>query len=305
MYIDLKDIPNYDDWIKIEKINKGWSDDIKFYLEDKGGGKYLLRINSIEKFESKENEFRIIKKYNKLNFEMSKAITSGICNNGKNVYMIFSWVEGAALDNVLSKLDEEEQFKLGIKAGEILKSIHNIKVDKEDLPEETKIRRKLQQLKRYEDSLYRIPNDEYIVKFIKDNIHKTCIEEPVYEHGDFHPGNLIYTLDKRIGVIDFNRLECGDRYEEFYKIQILTIEQSIPFAIGQIKGYFRGEPPKKFWEIQKIYVAHASLFSIEWAVKFGKNDINAMIKRCYKARMDYENFKLLIPKWYSENVRRF
>lgn len=30
----LIDIPQYKSWRKVEKINYGWSDDIKFYIED-------------------------------------------------------------------------------------------------------------------------------------------------------------------------------------------------------------------------------------------------------------------------------
>ena len=37
----------------------------------------------------------------------------------------------------------------------------------------------------------------------------------MYQHGDFHPGNLIYMENGEIGVIDFNRWEVGDPYEEF------------------------------------------------------------------------------------------
>lgn len=31
---------------------------------------------------------------------------------------------------------------------------------------------------------------------MKENIHKIWKEKPVYQHGDFHPGNLIYIYGK-------------------------------------------------------------------------------------------------------------
>lgn len=82
-----------------------------------------------------------------------------------------------------------------------------------------------------------------------------------------HLGNLIYTPDKTIGVIDFNRWECGDKYEEFYKVQSFDVEHSIAFSVGEIQGYFDGDPPIDFWKVQAVYVAHASLYSIKWAGK--------------------------------------
>ena len=41
-----------------------------------------------------------------------------------------------------------------------------------------------------------------------------------------------------IGVIDFNRWEVGDPYEEFYKLESFGIEESIPYCVGQIDEYF-------------------------------------------------------------------
>lgn len=71
-----------------------------------------------------------------------------------------------------------------------------------------------------------------------------------------------------IGVIDFNRWEVGDPYEEFYKLESFARELSVPYCIGQIQAYFNDEVPGDFWSILAVYVAHASLFSVKWAEKF-------------------------------------
>ena len=49
-----------------------------------------------------------------------------------------------------------------------------------------------------------------------------------------------------------------------------------------------------------MYVAHASLFSIKWAEKFGQTDIDAMVERCMVAFEDYDYFRRDIPVWYKE-----
>lgn len=59
------------------------------------------------------------------------------------------------------------------------------------------------QLARYEESDLRIPNDETAIRYVKENINQIWKQPPVYMHGDFHPGNLIYTDDSSIGVNDF------------------------------------------------------------------------------------------------------
>lgn len=300
----IKDIHLYDEWKKIEKINYGWSDDIKFYIEDIRDKRYLLRLNNIDKLEEKKKEFDIVRKYNELDINMSKAIEIGTCNNDKNVYMLLSWVDGQPMDKIIDKLSEEEQYKLGIRAGKILNSIHSINVDKEDVHDGDTINKLLKKLRKYENSKYRIINDKGIIGYIEDNVNIISTLNSVYKHGDFHIGNLIYTDKKDIGLIDFNRWKCGNPYEEFYKLQNFTVSKSISFAIGQLKGYFNGEPPIKFWKTQAVYVAHGALYGIEWATEFGQKDIDNMTKICYEVLNDYDNFNLLIPKWYSNNKKR-
>ena len=48
---------------------------------------------------------------------------------------------------------------------------------------------------RYEDSQVRISDDETAINYVKDNINFIWRKTPVYMHGDFHPGNLIYRAD--------------------------------------------------------------------------------------------------------------
>ena len=102
-------------------------------------------------------------------------------------------------------------------------------------------------------------------------------------------------------MIDFNRWEIGDPYEEFYKLESFGVEVSIPYCVGQINAYFNEEIPLEFWETLAVYVAHASLFSIKWAEKFGQADVDGMIERCQRAFEHYDDFRVMIPKWYVNN----
>lgn len=296
MFYEIKESGN---WSKILKINKGWSDDIKYYIETEDHQKLLLKIASIDKYEEKKKEYDIICKYSKLGFEMSKPISFGKCNKQQNSFILLTWVEGEDLDLALAKLEKDEQYRLGIEAGTILRKIHNIKVPSDEIPKETKIPKKKLQIERYINSKVRISGDEIALNFIKDNIDKMWSLPPVYQHGDFHPGNLILTPNKKIGVIDFSRFEIGDPYEEFYKLESFGTEVSIPFCVGQINGYFNGKIPELFWEVLAVYVAHASLYSIKWSERFGEKDIEHMTKICKKSFVHYDNFKRQIPIWYS------
>ena len=178
----MEDIPQFTEWNRIEKVNLGWSDDEKYYIEANSGQQLLLRISSIDQYDSKKKEFVIIKKFNQLDFVMSRAIDFGTCNHNKNAYMLLSWVDGISLESVIQDLSIEEQYKLGIMAGKILQSIHNLPVDEDDLPKITKIAKKINQLERYEKSKYRVANDEKAIQYVKENIPIICQSKPAYEH---------------------------------------------------------------------------------------------------------------------------
>lgn len=301
MFMDIESSSN---WQAVEQISKGWSSDKKYMIKTKSGELLLLRIADIEQYDSKKKEYEIITKYSKLGINMSMPIEFGTCNDGKNAYMLLSWIEGKDLEEVLPQLSVDEQYQLGRQAGTILRKLHSIEVELADIPQNTKKDKKLLQLSRYEESNVRISGDENAIKYVKENIDQIWTKAPVYMHGDFHPGNLIYMANGSIGVIDFNRWEVGDPYEEFYKLESFGIEVSIPYCIGQIDAYFGDDVPMEFWKANAVYVAQASLFSIKWAEKFGQADVDGMVKRARTSFENYNNFEIYVPKWYVNRSKK-
>lgn len=298
MFEFLKDIKELEDVESVEKINKGYSKDKKFKIKLKNKDEYLLlRLSDISLYEQKKEEYEVISKFFKLGFEMSKPISFGICNDEKNVYILLSWIDGVDLSDALPKLSKEEQYLLGRKAGRILKAIHSLKVEDKNFDDRLKIKL-LDKIEKYESSDVRVENDNNFIEYVKRNVDKVCGNYS-YLHGDFHPSNLILMENNEIGVIDFNRWCIFDSYEEFYKLESFGIEFSIPYCVGQIDSYFEDDVPNEFWEIQAIYVACYTLYSIKWAEKFGKKEILGMKRRFYKTFENYENFKTIIPKWYA------
>lgn len=288
-----------DQWSSVEKINKGWSSDEK-YVVTKHDEKMLLRLSPLDAYEQKLKEFQIISKYVKTGIPMSLPLEVGKDVKAQQTYMLLTWVEGRDLKEVLPSLSDREQYRLGRSAGEILRKIHAIKVDDEDRPLQSKVKKILSRLQVYMDSDVRIDGDEIAIQYVKDYIHEIWQEDPVYLHGDFHPGNLIYSDDGSIGVIDFNRWEVGDPYEEFHKIESFGIEVSVPYSVGQIDAYFADAVPQRFWVTLAVYVAYNVLYSIKWAEKFGAEDVAGMKRRCKRAFENYDAFRRVIPKWYEK-----
>ena len=298
-YIDkIKDIKDFCTWKSVEKITLGWSSDEKYYIESIDQKKYVLRLSSIERYEQKKKEFDIINQLSHVGFTMSYPVDFGICGNNQFVYMILTYIEGITLENELSHLDENTQYKLGRKAGNILKSIHQLELSSPYQKTYSIIDKKLKQLHKYESSHLRMPGDEKVISFVKENIHLLDKQKPTLQHGDFHPGNLILLDNKDIGVIDFNRWDFADPYEEFYKLGIFSSALSIPFCIGQIESYFDDDIPQSFWRVLAVYVAHAALYSIKWAEPYGQNDIDNMKAIYMMVNEHYQHFDEIIPSWF-------
>ena len=119
-----------------------------------------------------------------------------------------------------------------------------------------------------------------------------------FRHGDYNMGNLIITPDHEIGIIDFGQSCFGDPWDDFNRM-IYSWQKSIPFAIGQIHGYFNNQIPDSFFTIMAIYTARSLLGSIPWAKPFGIKTINRMKDQATKIIQSYNNFKSIIPSWYE------
>lgn len=268
--IGMLGIPGADTWRRIEPVLKGWSGDKKYYIEDNAGTKLLLRLSEASTLERKTAEFAVIRKFNRLNFPMSQALRMGTCADGQ-VYMLLTWVEGIPLEDCLTGLPDQEQYRLGAEAGGFLREIHGIRSDKDLSGWEAAMQAKiLRRIKEYEDCPYRLENDSVAIGYVQENIGLIHNVEKVYHHGDFHAGNLLYTPAGGIGVIDFNRWDIADYAEEFYKVQFFDRKLSIPFAKGKLEGYFAGPPPESFWQRQVLYVAYSSLFQSNGRFPSGK-----------------------------------
>lgn len=299
----FQDIPVYSEWVTIERIYKGWSKDRKFFIRNKSDEKLLLRISDIDVYEFKKKEFENMKDVYNLGINSSRPIDFGTCGDGKYTYSLLSWIEGKSADEVIMNLSSEEQYKYGIEAGKILRKMHTIPapINQEDW-EERMTKKISGYLMRYEECGIRVLNDEFVIKFINENWHLLKNRSQTYQHGDFHIGNLIITPDNSIGVIDFNRWDYGDTVEEFYKMILFSREISIPFAIGQINGYFENGIPDDFFNILTLYVAGVILGSIVWAIPYGSDEVDGMIKRAKMILDDYDNFNTTIPKWLCTGI---
>ena len=103
--------------------------------------------------------------------------------------------------------------------------------------------------------------------------------------------------DGRLYIIDFEKCDFGDPWEEFNRI-VWCVQASPCFASGMVDGYFDGEVPMEFWELLALYISSNTLGSLPWAIPFGEIEINTMKKQAREVLLWYDGMKNVMPTWY-------
>lgn len=276
-------------------ILKGWSCDKKYRITASDGTDYLLRVTPKEKSVSRADMFRMQKKAADLGIPMCRPVEFGVCEEG--VYSIQSWVDGEDAETVIPYLPDSQQYVLGLEAGRILKKIHSIPApdgqpDWEELYNQ-KIDRKI---KGYRNCPIKFDGAEAILTYIEGNRHLLAGRPQCFQHGDYHIGNMMLE-DGKIVIIDFDRYDFGDPWEEFNRI-VWCAQASPLFASGMVNGYFDGEPPLLFWKLLALYIASNTLSAVYWAIPFGQEEIDTMINQAKDVLSWYDNMQNPIPSWY-------
>ncbi len=291
-----RDIPLQPGFTAIEKVEKGWSREQK-YRVFYDTGDVLLRVRPKGDLPAHQKEFDFIRLLYDRGLNVPRPLAVGQLEGGEATYMLLSWVPLLDLSEAMPGFGEQEQYALGLKAGRLLHGIHHsprfLELEPEDL--QAKYREKMSKVK---EAGIDVEGLQETLQFVDSHLAWLLEGEPLNHHGDFHPGNLVINDAGEIYAIDFNRFSVSQRAEEFYKIQSFTIESSVPFALGQLHGYFGGDPDEAFWRALTVHVAASSLYSIRWANPFGEEEVRGMVSRYDKAFADYEGFTRIVPAWY-------
>ena len=109
-------------------------------------------------------------------------------------------------------------------------------------------------------------------------------------------------IDKegKLRIIDFDRDDFGDPWEEFNRI-VWCAQAAPAFACGMVDGYFKYDVPIEFWQLLALYICSNTLSSLPWAVSFGESEIKTMINQYNEILAWYENMTRVIPTWYISN----
>ena len=282
--------------ISKELIQKGWSGDKKYCAIDERGNKFLLRVSPIEQYERKKSEFELMQQVAALGIPMCEPLEFGTSDEG--VYSVQTWINGIDAEENIHRFSYEEQYSYGFASGQILKEIHKIPAPEGCEDWEAYFNRKAdRKIKMYAECPIKCENGQAFIDYINANRHLLKGRPRTYQHGDYHIGNMMIGEDKKLYIIDFNRNDFGDPWEEFNRI--VWCAQAAPhFASGMVDGYFDNQIPIEFWKLLALYIASNTLSSVPWAIPFGEKEIEVMLNQAKDVLSWYDNMKNPVPSWY-------
>lgn len=289
----------YESIVSREPIDKGWSGDRKYCALTADGCRFLLRISPLDLQVRKKRQFEQMWAVAALGIDMCLPLEFDVCDEG--VYSIQSWIDGVDAESVITTLDETDQYRYGVDAGRILAKIHTIPAPAETLDWENRFNAKIdRKIAMYEACELKYEfGAEAFTKFIAANRYLLAGRPQSYQHGDYHIGNMMFDNNGKLTIIDFDRDDYGDPWEEFNRI-VWCAQAAPAFASGMVDGYFNGSVPEVFWRLLALYICSNTLSSLPWAIPFGEGEIQVIRKQAALVYDWYDGMNNVVPSWYIQ-----
>lgn len=279
--------------ILIEAIDKGFSTDKKYKLTTLSGELYFMRQSEKSSVKDKlKDEYHTLK----LLMEKKYPAPKPICyfQHVKKSYLITTFLNGQKLLDTVSDLSQDEQYQLGIKAGELLKSLHN--QFKIELPLDAFIQRKMNE--------YLAPFDCHVCQeiyhilftYVSENLHLIPSISSILEHSDFHLGNILIH-DNQLSLIDFNGSHVGIIHDEFYKLELFDFEISPYYVKGVFDSYLSSLEKVSFFRLHKVFLAISLIQALRWGSTQNDDVYRTEIDRANRIIRSYDRFQSVFPNW--------
>ena len=284
-----------------ERLAKAYTDR-KFYVETTRSEKRLLVIHSTEHYDWLEGDFRVCEYIAASGINIMRPVSMGTFREGKMAYQLYTWYDGEDLAEALTHMSQAEQFSAGKKTGELLQKLHALPpFEKTDLePWEMRFKRRVQnEIQFYNDKPVKCRNGDLFARYLQDNQDLLNNRPMTFTHGDCNTGNLMFTPDGQVGIIDLGwGNNCNAPWWDFRE---MTCNPKLPshFANGLIKSYFNGEPPLEFFRLLSYYLVFGALCDSHDYDYIGEDD-----QDWSKAYLNwFDDMKNPIPAWYYEFSR--
>ncbi|WP_010096933.1 aminoglycoside phosphotransferase family protein [Ornithinibacillus scapharcae] len=295
----IDNISFFNGFTSVEKVKKGYSPDDK-YIVLEGRNKYLLRISDYTYYQKREAEYKLLQELEEREIQSQRPILFGNIERDNICYMVIEFMEGTPAVEAFNNCSSNIQHQIGIQAGKELYKIHQIEAPLHiPIWKESQRKKFNYYLNEYKNGHFRHEQDKRIISFIEENMELLGDRTNTLLHDDFHLEHIILSGDRFKGIIDFNGHDYGDPYHDFYNLALFSRRISIPYCIGQIEGYFSGQPDDYFWKVYSLYAAMNIFSTIVWTTMHDPASFEDALERIEIILEDHDNFERIKPKWYK------
>ena len=233
-----------------------------------------------------------------LKIPMCDPMEFGTCESG--VYSIQRWIDGDDAEEIISTLSRDEQYAYGRSSGEILVRLHSLPAPADTPAWEPRFNNKIERkIQMYANCPLKYEGGDALLQYLAKNRHLLENRPQSYQHGDYHIGNMMIDRNGKLTIIDFDKDDYGDPWEEFNRI-VWSAQVAPDFARGMVDGYFDGNVPLLFWRLLALYICSNTLGSLPWAIPYGEQEISVMLRQAAEVLTWYRNMETVIPSWYEK-----
>ncbi|NQG98375.1 phosphotransferase [Streptococcus suis] len=280
-----------------QPLTKGWSTDRKYKVQLEDGRLGLLRIAERPAYEAKRLEFQLVEKLFGLGLPVAEPLS--FWADDLSVSTLYEWVEGQDMNDLATSLSEQTLYELGCQSGQFLRTLHALPIDQSQRDWNSFYQAKSDsKLAAYQAASHSYPNGQAMIDFVQTNRHLLEGRPIAYHHGDFHTGNFLLGRDGKLKILDFDRYDIGDPWEEFNRL-IFTADLSPAFARGQVDAYFDGAIPEELWRLLALYLTVNSLGALSWAERIDPDQVPLMQEQAATISEWYADFTRWVPTWYA------
>ena len=223
--------------------------------------------------------------------------------------LLFEYETLGPLALFLSKANNLSKYQRGLDVGRAIRLLHNTPCPEILIKKASAVEiRNLKKLNRYISSTCRFYDEKETLEALTARFKSFKCDRVGLRFGALLLEDLLICPDGAIKIIPLPSFGVGDKAEDLASLCADASYTQPVFCAGVIDGYHGKEIPVNFWLSFAMYQALMSLCRFSALIERYGLDSDLGKEALFKSqqiRMDYDNFKNPIPKWYlSAEVSR-